>query len=618
MIQITSETVAGDLWDIRGNFGRASGGVVCSGGCCTLSAGGCRVEDTRETDEYGVTLRRVRITNTSEKPLVFSGLTARFLFDGGEYEVYTQYNGWQNESEGAWQPLVTGVSAGVESVRACAGAAPVLALWNCQSGRGTVFHLLPRSAWLMSVKRVCAEGETSCVAAEAGVNPQGLAAGLQPGETLELPQIVYFEFQNRTDLDCWKLHHYWLTRYAPRRMPVLYNTWLCRFDKITFENVNNQVAAAAGLGAEYFVIDAGWFGHAGSWCDSRGDWLENTAGALGGRMGDIADNVRRNGMAFGFWLEIETAAKNAEILRTHPEYYLFSDGKYFFDFTCRAARAYLLETVSGLIGRYRAEFIKFDFNQDLYDDKDRSAFLGYLDGYFAFIRELRKRHPGLYLECCASGGMRTCLTFCEDFDSIWFSDDQSPYEGARICRDTLLRMPPQCIEKWAAVRTLSDELPFYAEKQEKLISADDAVWGKVAGVGESFLEGFLAGGPFGFSCDLNAVSAAQFGRLKQFVAAFKKDRAFWQQAVCRILASTESVIVFQYSDMALSQLRLVVLSGRVRQRGVHVCPAVDQGREYTVDGTARSGKDLAAAGLDIPLDGDFCGRFVTLTAAPEK
>lgn len=44
------------------------------------------------------------------------------------------------------------------------------------------------------------------------------------------------------------------------------------------------------------------------------------------------------------------------------------------------------------------------------------------------------------------------LTNGLDFDSFWLSDNQSPYEGVRIFKDTIKRVAPQMIEKWATIQ----------------------------------------------------------------------------------------------------------------------------------------------------------------------
>ena len=98
------------------------------------------------------------------------------------------------------------------------------------------------------------------------------------------------------------------------------------------------------------------------------------------------------------------------------------------------------------------EFIKFDFNCDAKVDDQCRDFADYNADYRRFIREVRERHPGIYLEGCASGGLMMDLGWARDFDSFWLSDNQSPIYGLRIAKDTMLRLPPSKIERWISER----------------------------------------------------------------------------------------------------------------------------------------------------------------------
>ena len=198
-------------------------------------------------------------------------------------------------------------------------------------------------------------------------------------------------------------------------MPVLYNTWLAHFDKLDFDSLAAEVREAAELGCEYFTVDAGWFGEgASSWGNAIGDWRENTAGALCGRMRELADLVRESGMHFGLWLEPERALASTPAVCEHPEYFIAGaelGSSRFLDFANPEARAYMLRVVSDLIGRYGIRLLKFDFNAVFPYDPHHRAFYDYHRGQREFIATLRANHPDLYLECCAGGGKRTCILF---------------------------------------------------------------------------------------------------------------------------------------------------------------------------------------------------------------
>lgn len=201
-----------------------------------------------------------------------------------------------------------------------------------------------------------------------------------------------------------------------------------------------------------------------------------------------------------------------------------------------------------------------------------------------------------------------------DFDSFWLSDNQSPYEGMRIFKDTLLRMPPQMIEKWAAIQSVCDFGHYCTEgAREKIIAANDALWQDVRGINESCLEGFLTGGAVCFSCDLNSFSDELFLSLKNFVAQFKKERDFWRTAVCRILVDTESVLVLEYSDRNFEKAELLVYTNRIRQSSLLIYPKLDGASSYRLNGgEIQKGALAEARGIEVTLEGNFKSKRISL------
>lgn len=593
-----------------GSFGEISGNVTRGENSISRETDLYKITCVYKSDDYGVFTRQDVFENTSESPLEVNALKSRFVFEGGEYEVYTQFNTWQNESTGRWLPLVTGVTATGASARTCQDAAPFLVLWSLQEQRGVAFHLLPNAAWEMKVTRVGHYCKYTKVVVELGILDYNLSMTLVPGEQIKLPQILCYEVSNRTDLDCWKLHNYMHTNYPRREMPVIYDTWMYKFDHITYENVSSQIALAAELGVEYFFIDAGWFGKGNSWSNSVGDWEENTTGALCGRMSDIANRVRAAGMKFGIWLEPERAVPESEAVKAHPDYYIPGDAEpeyCFLDFGNEKARSWMLGILFDLIDRYGVAYIKDDYNADMYFDPQHAAYLKYHEGHAEFIQAIRNRYPQLYLSSCASGGERLELNNYLEFDSSWPSDNESPYREMRIYKDTILRLPPQGFERWVAVHSLDGYEPFYEPfkgsnegKTERLVACGDAVWKHIEGVQTSFLKGYMTCGPIGFSCDLTKLSPNVFREFQSFIASVKENRVFWRTAVARILCDTPSVTTYQYSDMALSQIVIQLFTHQPMQDHFRIYPKVDETKTYCVNGTQiLSGKELTAEGITV-------------------
>lgn len=609
MKKIDQTMKADDLWSIYGNFGMVKGEVYGDHACFYTEGNKYRVSSEREADENGVVLQKGTLKNTSESPISVNYLMSKFVFDGGEYEVYTQSNTWQNESLGSWQPLVSGVTGETQGIRDCFGAAPFFVLWNKQTDRGRAFHILASCAWKYSILRTpyTEGGEATKVEVEIGINNRNFCMELGAGEELKLPEIIYYDVRNKTDLDCYKLHNYMNKIYPRKEMPVLYNTWLYQFEKINFENVISQVSKAAELGVEYFVIDAGWYGEGNFW-NCRGDWEECQTGGLEGRMRELSDIVREHGMKFGFWLEIESGGADAKIVSDHSEFFFKYDDMILFDFANPQACDYIVDKVCSLIEKYDAKFVKFDFNQDTRLDQAKLSFLKYFEGYRSVLMRIRKAFPDLYMENCASGGLRMSLENGKCFDSFWYSDNQSPYEGMRIYKDTIRRMPPQWIERWASIQSVSGLGEVYLDtpKVDKIISTNDATWMDVRGVLPSYLEGFLTGSPIGFSCDLNRLSKEHFERIRDRIAEIKLHREFWKKAVCRILADTESLLVLQYSDNELNRIEILVFTQRIRQRKVCVYPVLDVKADYKMnDAEICSGSKLDTHGIDVILQGNY-------------
>jgi len=594
-----------DLWRIHGSFGNFSSPLSQDRNTYISRNSICELVSDCEETEYGVLVRKDHIRNVSQEKIELNTVNARFVLDGGEYEVFTLYSHWQTENTGGWQPLVTEVTLRGQSVRTCTSAVPFLVLWNKQTQHGTVFHIFPRSAWAMRVRReaIQAGNKFAQVVVEFGIQEENFHYSIQPGDILELPEILCYETTSQIHMDSYKLHHYMNIHYPRKQFPMIFNTWMYRFHHINYDVLERQIIPAAEMGLEYFVIDAGWFGKGGFWQEIVGDWEENMTSALCGQMIDIANKVRQNGMKFGLWLEPERAMPDANVLKTHGEYYIQEGGCYFLDFSRKDVYEWMLDKISALIERYGIEFIKFDFNEDMYWDKDRSSFVKYHAGFREFIENLRKRFPNLYLSGCAAGGARLNLENCRLFDSFWPTDHEGPKEELEMYKNLVRRCTPNVFEKWAVVRSICEFEPVYTGgKSELLYACNGATWTDIEGVKDSFMLGHLTGSPIGFSCDLLELSETKRAMFAEHIRKIKKKRDFWKDSVCRVLVDTPTVTAFEYSNMNLDEIVIQVFPGNVLQDHITVYPEIDPNKVYRMsDGAVRSGTELLKYGLSIEI-----------------
>lgn len=267
---------------------------------------------------------------------------------------------------------------------------------------------------------------------------------------------------------------------------------------------------------------------------------------------------------------------------------------------------HITDVTIGLIEKYNAEYIKFDFNQEILFDRSQKAFKDYFAGYYKYISALKSSHPEVYLECCAAGGAQMTLNTLPYFDSYWLSDNQSVYHSMRIFKDTLLRMPPQMIEKWITVACIP-EFPasFDGNNYDRIFSTDNATFSRAIEVKEDFLEGFTKGSPVGISCNIADMTPDVFARLKKAIVDFKNEREFWKNAVCRILTDTSGMLVLQYSDIAMTQVKILIYTFRKYQDAITVYPVLQPNCSYCVDGKNTSSYEITENGIDVETDRNY-------------
>ena len=573
----------------------------------TLVKEGVRYTVTQEK-QGELTLRRSILKNESEAPVAVDVPSTVFAFLAGEYEVYTQANIQLAECQGGWQPLITQVGAYSDSVRTSRGANPFMALWNLQTQRGYAFHILTDSTWQITANRHYFPSGYYSVQVRVNFY-ESPTLTLAPGEELELPQVLFYPFRNKVDMDCWKLHRWYQDTCGRATLPLIYNTWLYHNDKFTPAEIIKQIPVAAELGMEYFVVDAGWFGVKGKWFHTAGDWEETPESAMEGRLAEVADLVRQHGMKFGLWFEIERGGKESKIILERPE--LFAQGPFnkMLDFGRQDVHDYVNAILDEKIAKYGIEYIKFDLNSDLCTIPGDPNLSAYFVGYRRFLTQLRQRHPGIYLECCASGGMRFDLNNALHFESCWLSDNQGPIQTVRIFKDAVRRLPPQFIECWlTAMQTPMDS--YYSPK---ILAPRSCDWGSMITVAPSWFEAMLLCGTPGFSCDVASFTEETRALFKAAVEAFKKDREFWRTAECRILCDSTNQLVLQYSDRNLDRVEILVFTLTFREQQFNqFCPVLDESANYQYGEEIRSGKDLAENGMTVPAVSCYTTSRVTL------
>ncbi|PWD52084.1 alpha-galactosidase [Serinibacter arcticus] len=280
---------------------------------------------------------------------------------------------------------------------------------------------------------------------------------LAPGESYTTPD-VYGSHGHGLDAISARFHRHLRARPGhPRtRRPVVVNTWEAVYFQHDVDKLTRLADAAARVGAERFVLDDGWFRGRRHDAVGLGDWDVDPDVWPDG-LHPLVDHVRGLGLEFGLWVEPEMISPGSALALAHPDWVMstgdrlppLSRGQQVLDLANPAAFEHIAGRLDALVTEYRVDYLKWDHNRDLVDGgHPTTGRAGVHDQTLAVYRlldGLRRRHPGLEIESCSSGGGRVDLGVLERTDRVWASDCLDPLERQQIQRWTGLLVPPELV-----------------------------------------------------------------------------------------------------------------------------------------------------------------------------
>jgi alpha-galactosidase len=359
-------------------------------------------------------------------------------------------------------------------------------------------------------------------------------------------------------------------RPVDARLPLVYNDFMnTLMAGPSTEKELPLIEAAAEAGAEYYCVDAGWYG-TGNWWTDAGDWHEAPGHFTGGLVA-VFDAIRAKGMRPGIWLEPEAVGANAKAARELPEEAffqrhgrrVFETGHYQLDFRHPAARAHLDEAVDRLVEEFGIAFFKLDYNvnagvgTDVDCDGPGAGLLGHTRAFRDWLSDAQRRHPGVLFENCGSGAMRMDYHLLSVAHLQSTSDQQDFRRYAPIAAAAPASVLPEQAGNWA-----------YPDAS---MSIEETAFAMTAGVmGRLYLSGFLGGlGPERFALVREAVALHKDWRerIARSHPVWPLGLPGWDDDVIALQldADTESLLAV-WSRGAAAEVALPGLRGRhVRQ-----------------------------------------------------
>ncbi|MGC9003570.1 MAG: alpha-galactosidase [bacterium] len=265
---------------------------------------------------------------------------------------------------------------------------------------------------------------------------------LHPKEEIRTPRILLLFWSGSNYLNSQNLfrkfliqHHIPKIRGKPVTLP-----FSCSSsgppDEANKASVENQLQFVLpfikNYGVEYLWIDAGWF--VGGWPNGVGNWFPRPDGFPNG-FSPLTREIKRMGMkGLILWFEPERVFEGTWIDREHPDWVIRLPGNPngLFNLGNEEALHWLTEHLSQMIEKEGISVYRQDFNMDplpywrIADPPDRQGIteIRHIEGLYKLWDELLKRHPGLIIDNCASGGRRIDLETISRSVMLWRTDYQ--------------------------------------------------------------------------------------------------------------------------------------------------------------------------------------------------
>lgn len=399
---------------------------------------------------------------------------------------------------------------------------------------------------------------------------------------------------------------------AKNPLRVLYNSWEATTFDVTCEGQMALAKKAAEAGAELFVVDDGWFGQRSSDHLGLGDWYVNEEKFPEG-LEPLITCVKNLGMDFGIWIEPEMVNADSDLYRAHPDWiYRYKtrpvlEGRYQYmlDLTNPEVLEYLVSFIHRLLTENDISYIKWDMNRAMGEcasaglpkEEFKSIWYRHVQGFYYIIEELRKRHPDVEFEACASGGGRVDYGCMSRFDEFWTSDNTDPYDRLSIQEAYSLLYPAKYMRAW-----ITDA----ADNEDRKIPL-------------SFKAHCAMCGALGIGMNLNKISDEKLAELAGYVKEYKEIRSVIQFGTQTRLqsGSREGLYAVQYQNQKEAVLFTFLT---LRPRGKYDYLIKLQNLEessvyrFSADGCQmeKSGAYLMYHGLNLTFGGDFSSRCIRI------
>ena len=479
--------------------------------------------------DYAAIARSVRIINKGKSVLhLLTAMSMSIDLPDKDY-VWMQLSGaWSRERYVKNRILEQGITA-IDSMRGNSSHEhnPFMTLKRPNtdeySGEAIGFSLIYSGNF-----RIQAEVDTHDVTRiTMGINPDCFDWKLDTDGEFQTPEAVMVYSENGLNGMSQTFHKLYGRRLArgywrDRPRPVLNNNWEATYFDFTEDRLIEIAKKAKECGVELFVLDDGWFGARRNDRAGLGDWVANKELLPDGIKG-LSERMEAIGMKFGLWFEPEMVNKDSDLYRAHPDWILATPGRsishgryqYVLDFSRKEVVDHIYEMMAKILSESKVSYIKWDMNRSITEcfsaaypaDRQGEIFHRYILGVYDLYDKLTKKFPEVLFEACASGGGRFDPGMLYYAPQTWTSDDSDAIERLKIQYGTSMCYPISSMGSHVSVvpnHQVFRNTPLHTR-------ANVAYFGT-----------------FGYELDLNKLTEAEIGAVKEQIRFMKEYRQIIQ------------------------------------------------------------------------------------------
>ena len=357
--------------------------------------------------------------------------------DTGEFQLHT--NTGDNNAADSYAPHVDTMGPKAVKQTASAGGRPTTGeypYWNIQmQGGGAIAVLSWGGQWSAEFRRDA--GRTLRVTAGQELTH----FLLHPGEAVSSPLAILQFYQGDwiRSQNIWR--RWMLADNCPRikgklPLPLFESNSNGYFpglrDTLADEEQFVDKFVKEKIGVGFWDLDAGWYpsDQTKQWW-GVGTWEPDTSRFPGG-VKALSNHMHAKGIKLILWFEPERVYSGTWLAKNHPEWIYGGAAGGLIKLGEPDCFKWVLDRVDGLIASQGVDVYRQDFNIDPLgywrgnDAPDRQGIteIRHIEAYAALWDELRRRHPNLIIDTCASGGRRNNVETLRRSVPILRSDDQ--------------------------------------------------------------------------------------------------------------------------------------------------------------------------------------------------